>query len=132
MNSVLRVMKKELMEVAKHPVGMDEIVQDFGRSREEYVENEQQQVQIVGIVGFRGSSKITLSTKLFNRKCSSFESSRFVHDVKQQCQLYFHVHKIPFESINGEGDLLYIHKSPLESSAFKILGMDLLMSSILL
>ena len=96
------------------------------------MENEQKQVQIVGIVGFRGSSKTTLATDLFNRKCSSIESSNFVHDVKQQCQMHFHVPESSLESIHGEGDLLHIHKSSLESSAFIMLDMDLLMSSIFL
>ena len=34
-NFVFRVMKKEPLEVAENPLGMDEIVQDFERSREE-------------------------------------------------------------------------------------------------
>ncbi|GLJ34057.1 hypothetical protein SUGI_0684820 [Cryptomeria japonica] len=39
-NSVLRVMKKEPFEVAKHPVGLDEIVRDFEKFRQEYRESE--------------------------------------------------------------------------------------------
>ncbi|GLJ34254.1 hypothetical protein SUGI_0688450 [Cryptomeria japonica] len=76
-NSILRVMKKEPLEVAKHPVGMDEIVEDF----EHYIESEQQ-VQIVGILGFGGSGKTTLATELYNRKSSSFHRFSFLHDVR--------------------------------------------------
>ncbi|GLJ34258.1 hypothetical protein SUGI_0688510 [Cryptomeria japonica] len=77
-------MKKAPLEVAKHPVGMDEIVKDFERSGEKSIQSEDC-VQIVGILGFGGSGKTTLATELYNRKRESFSFHRscFLRDVRE-------------------------------------------------
>ncbi|GLJ45356.1 hypothetical protein SUGI_0954690 [Cryptomeria japonica] len=75
-NCALKIMKKDPLWVAEHPLGLDELVEEF-----ESVAGEET-VNIRGIVGMGGSGKTTLAKELFNRKISSFERSSFVFDVR--------------------------------------------------
>lgn len=76
-DTVLKEVKRiSSLEVAEHPVGLEEAVGDFDRRRER-----ENNPKLVGIVGMCGSGKTTLATELFNVKRSAFDASCFLHDV---------------------------------------------------
>ncbi|KAH9289130.1 hypothetical protein KI387_033247, partial [Taxus chinensis] len=66
---VLKDMKKVPLEVAKHPMGLNETVEEFETIARQCHGN----VQIVGIWGMGGSGKTTLAKELYNRECSSMQ-----------------------------------------------------------
>ncbi|GLJ47264.1 hypothetical protein SUGI_0998050 [Cryptomeria japonica] len=78
-NRVMKEMKKVPLEVAKHPVGLDEAVQEFNRIAVQSAGP----MQIVGIWGMGGSGKTTLAKELHNKKCSTVNRSSFLFDLRQ-------------------------------------------------
>ncbi|GLJ55208.1 hypothetical protein SUGI_1184670 [Cryptomeria japonica] len=80
-NKVLKEMKKVPFEVAKHPVGLDCMVQELERYTLQSVQSKSN-VQIVGIVGEEGIGKTTLAKELYNQKCSLFQNSSFIFHVR--------------------------------------------------
>ncbi|GLJ52194.1 hypothetical protein SUGI_1110240 [Cryptomeria japonica] len=77
---VLQEMKRRIpLHVAKYPVGLAEVVQDFESCCSETGKHK---VTIVGIYGLGGSGKTTLAKELFNRKRSEYHASCFLSDVR--------------------------------------------------
>ncbi|GLJ36536.1 hypothetical protein SUGI_0734090 [Cryptomeria japonica] len=78
---VLKVIKNVPFVVAKHPVGLDEIILDFEKTIPQFVEGHST-VQTVGIWGMGGSGKTTLAKQLYNSKYRNMERSSFVLDIR--------------------------------------------------
>ncbi|XP_059065049.1 disease resistance protein Roq1 isoform X2 [Cryptomeria japonica] len=64
------------LHVAKYPIGLGEVVQDFERCCSKTV-------GIVGIFGLGGSGKTTLAKELFNKRRSGYHTSCFISDVRE-------------------------------------------------
>ncbi|XP_059063904.1 disease resistance protein Roq1-like [Cryptomeria japonica] len=78
---VLQEMKKRTpLHVGKYPVGLPELVQDFERSCSMTARGK---VTIVGIFGLGGAGKTTLAKELLNIKCSGYNASCFLSDVRE-------------------------------------------------
>ncbi|KAH9289136.1 hypothetical protein KI387_033253, partial [Taxus chinensis] len=85
-------MKENRLEVAKHPIGLEGLVEDFERTTLQSARNPED-VKIVGIVGTGGIGKTTLAKELFNRKCSSFDRCSFIFDVRDAAARNALLHK---------------------------------------
>lgn len=75
-NRVFREVKTR--EVAKYPVGLYEVVEDFERSIAEFAHERKKNAKLVAIVGMSGSGKTTLAKQLFHLKHSAFDASSFL------------------------------------------------------
>jgi len=73
------VKRRSSLEVAEHPVGLEEAVDDFNRRRER-----ENNPKLVGIVGMCGSGKTTLAKHFFNLKHSDFDASCFLFEVREE------------------------------------------------
>ncbi|KAH9327205.1 hypothetical protein KI387_007383, partial [Taxus chinensis] len=85
--AVLKEMQKQKpknIDVAKYPVGLDELVKEYERHCDKDKEKKKKkEVQIVGIFGMGGAGKTTLAKELFNRKRSEYDGSCFLLDVRE-------------------------------------------------
>ncbi|KAH9289138.1 hypothetical protein KI387_033255 [Taxus chinensis] len=81
-NRVMKEMKKVPLEVAKHPVGLNEAAEEFEMITHQCYGN----VQIVGIWGMGGSGKTTLAKELYNKKSSNMERCSFLFDIRDAAE----------------------------------------------
>ncbi|GLJ27323.1 hypothetical protein SUGI_0536190 [Cryptomeria japonica] len=68
--------------VAKHPVGLDEIVEDFEKITKIQSDRSDQIVPIVGIWGMGGAGKTTLAKELYNRRYPLMKKASLILDIR--------------------------------------------------
>ncbi|XP_059076084.1 disease resistance protein Roq1 isoform X1 [Cryptomeria japonica] len=78
--AVKEIQKRKPLYVAKHPVGLTELVEDFERN---CGQAEEEEVKLVGIFGLGGCGKTTLAKEFFNSKRSDYNASCFLDDVRE-------------------------------------------------
>ncbi|XP_057846636.1 disease resistance protein Roq1 isoform X2 [Cryptomeria japonica] len=86
------VQRAKSLHVAKYPVGLDKLVEDFKTSCLDELDSHMQcrinkegkeAAEILGIFGIGGVGKTTLSKELYNQKRSQYTRSCFLFDVRE-------------------------------------------------
>lgn len=81
--SVLKLIPKPLLDVAKYPTGLDTKLQDLEGIVSSHKENEGTEVKVVAIFGQGGLGKSTLATEFFNKNMADYNRSSFLFDVRE-------------------------------------------------
>ncbi|KAL4196769.1 hypothetical protein AMTRI_Chr04g247900 [Amborella trichopoda] len=78
----IKMVNANVLEVAKHPVGLAEKTEKLQRLLE--VGHEGRGARVLGLVGMGGIGKTTLAKEFFNIMRSQFKASCFVDDIKDR------------------------------------------------
>ncbi|GLJ28461.1 hypothetical protein SUGI_0559910 [Cryptomeria japonica] len=81
-DTVLREVRREALDVARYPVGLDKAAEHF--QNEVFYETELSDIKVVGIVGPGGSGKSTLARHLYNAKRFEFSRCCFLSEVSEK------------------------------------------------
>ncbi|XP_059077016.1 disease resistance protein RUN1-like [Cryptomeria japonica] len=81
-DTVLREVRREALDVARYPVGLDKAAEHF--QNEVLYETELSDIKVVGIVGPGGSGKSTLARHLYNAKRFEFSRCCFLSEVSEK------------------------------------------------
>lgn len=81
--SVLKIIPKPPLDVAKYPTGLETKIQDLERMVSSKEQNESPEVKVVAIFGLGGLGKTTLAAEFFNRNISVYNRSSFLFDVRE-------------------------------------------------
>lgn len=79
-NRVFEVVKWDQLEVAKHPVGLDQALAEF----ESKIDIKERATKVVVIAGLAGTGKSSLAKILFNSKRSDFSRSCYLSNVREK------------------------------------------------
>lgn len=81
--SVLKIIPKPPLDVAKYPTGLKTKIQDLEKMVSSKEQNESPEVKVVAIFGLGGLGKTTLAAEFFNRNISVYNRSSFLFDVRE-------------------------------------------------
>lgn len=83
-NVVTKQVKWDPLEVATHPVGLDQALKDL----DDHIQK-QRSTKVVGIAGVNGIGKSTLAKHMFNLRRSKFSRASYLFNVREKVDLTY-------------------------------------------